>query len=199
MKSDKKKNLTRKQAVFVKEFLINFNGAEAVRKAGYKTKRPEKFAWDLRNKPDIAAAIDIGEKKLLEKLDITAERVLDELASIGFQNAQNLYDPATGELIPINKLPENVARTISSIEVISSPSVDGGSTVCTTTKIKLWDKRGSLELLGKHLKLFMDKAESPGRIDIGAISVKINHIYPNSQKTTLSHRACEAIDVSPRD
>ena len=33
-------------------------------------------------------------------------------------------------------------------------------------KIKLADKRASLELLGKHLKLFTDKVEQSGNINL---------------------------------
>jgi hypothetical protein len=51
-----------------------------------------------------------------------------------------------------------------------------------TAKIKFWDKRGSLELLGRHLKLFTDKTELTGK-DGGPIDVLLKEIAqsPNNR------------------
>ena len=54
------------------------------------------------------------------------------------------------------------------------------------------------ELQGRNLKMWTDKVEFPGGLNIGAISVKINHIYPNSQKSTPSDRSGDAIEVRPK-
>ena len=161
--------ITYRQWIFIKEYAASGNGADAVRKAGFQTKRPDKYAFELRRKQEIVDAIETLKLERLKKYDITAERVLEELALVGYQNAQNLYDPETGALIPIHKLPETVARVISSIEVLKSQSTDGD--VERTTKIKTWDKVGSLKLMGQHLKLFTEKLEVLGQVDI-AVKIK---------------------------
>lgn len=193
----KPRALTYKQHIFIKEMADGVSGAEAVRRAGFKSNRPDAYAYVLLRKDEIRDAIDVLRAERLKKYDITAERVLEEIAILGYQNAQNLFDSETGLLIPINKLPERVARTIASIEVVESPIGDG--VVEQTTKLKTWDKKGSLELLGKHLKLFTDNHEFPGGINIGAIAIKINHVYPDSKKLTLQDRSGDVIETGARD
>jgi phage terminase small subunit len=157
----KKHGPTLKQWIFIKEVAAGVSGAEAVRRAGFKTNRPDSYAYELRRKHEISDAIETLKAERLKKYDITAERVLEELALIGYQNAQNLYDPETGALIPIHKLPESVARTIASIEVVTS--LDENKNIERTIKLKTWDKKGSLELLGRHLKMWTDKIEATGK------------------------------------
>ena len=48
-------------------------------------------------------------------------------------------------------------RAIASVEV-SEERVDG-EVVGEIRKVKFWDKKGSLDLLGRHLKLFTDVLE----------------------------------------
>lgn len=51
-------NLTVKQRRFVEEYLIDFNGAAAVLRAGYNTKYPNRLAHEMLFHPGIKAAID---------------------------------------------------------------------------------------------------------------------------------------------
>lgn len=52
------KKLTRKQQVFIDEYLKCFNGAEAARRAGYSEKNARDTAYDLLKNPDITRQID---------------------------------------------------------------------------------------------------------------------------------------------
>lgn len=51
-------NLTVKQRRFVEEYVIDFNGAAAVVRAGYNTKYPNRLASEMLHHPGIKAAID---------------------------------------------------------------------------------------------------------------------------------------------
>jgi phage terminase small subunit len=62
-------NLTVKQRRFVEEYLIDFNGAAAVLRAGYNCKYPNRLASQMLNHPGIKAAID----------QVTLERASDSV------------------------------------------------------------------------------------------------------------------------
>lgn len=68
-----KDGLTPRQARFVEEYLIDFNGAAAARRAGYKTERLA--AHKLLRKPAVAKAVSEGRARIAEKTELSAEFV----------------------------------------------------------------------------------------------------------------------------
>ena len=156
--------LTNKQKAFVKEYLVDLNATQAAIRAKYSKKTAGAIGEENLKKPDIAKAIQAEMDKRGKRTEITADKVLQELAKLGFADIRNVFNEH-GQLLPIHMLPAEVAASISSIEVVTT-RIPGSDPVEVehTSKIKFWDKRGSLELLGKHLKLFTDKVEISGRL-----------------------------------
>ena len=156
--------LTNKQKAFVKEYLVDLNATQAAIRAKYSKKTAGAIGEENLKKPDIAKAIQAEMDKRGKRTEITADKVLQELAKLGFADIRNVFNEH-GQLLPIHMLPAEVAASISSIEVVTT-RIPGSDPVEVehTSKIKFWDKRGSLELLGKHLKLFTDKVEIGGRL-----------------------------------
>lgn len=152
------KILTNKQSMFVKEYLIDLNATQAAIRAGYSGKTAEAAASRLLTKVNIQSAIQAQMDKRAAKIEISAERVLQEIAKMAFANVQDLYDEH-GILKPISELPRDVAATVQSVKVNLTET-------CAVQEVKLWDKKGSLELLGKHLVLFTDKHEHSGSLDV---------------------------------
>lgn len=156
--------LTNKQKAFVKEYLVDLNATQAAIRAKYSKKTAGAIGEENLKKPDIAKAIQAEMDKRGKRTEITADKVLQELAKLGFADIRNVFNEH-GQLLPIHMLPAEVAASISSIEVVTT-RIPGSDPVEVehTSKIKFWDKRGSLELLGKHMKLFTDKVEISGRL-----------------------------------
>ena len=71
--------LTKQQQAFVDAYLGDpeLNGAECVRKAGYKTKYPDKVAYQLLGNPRVKAAIDEAMEKRSIRTKITQDMVLE--------------------------------------------------------------------------------------------------------------------------
>lgn len=149
--------LTDKQRLFVAEYITDFNASAAARRAGYAGKTANRIASENLSKPVIQNAIQEAVETRLEALDITAERVLAELARIGFSDMRDYTEwGARGvRLKNASELSEDAARAVA--EVSQTVTQGGGS-----LKFKLHDKKGALELLGKHLKLFTEKHEHAG-------------------------------------
>lgn len=152
------KILTNKQSMFVKEYLIDLNATQAAIRAGYSAKTAGWIGPQLLGKTHIAAAIQSQMDKRAAKIEITAERVLQEIAKMAFANMQDLYDEH-GILKPISELPREVAAAVQSVKVNLTEA-------CAVQEVKLWDKKGSLELLGKHLVLFTDKVQHSGAVAV---------------------------------
>jgi len=88
------------------------------------------------------------------RAEVTVERVLSELARIGFSDLRRAFD-ADGRLRRPEEWDDETAAAISSVEVVTRPA--GGGEVEYVHKLKLWDKNSALEKLGKHLKMFVDR------------------------------------------
>jgi len=83
-------NLTDKQKIFCKEYIIDFNATRAAKAAGYSEKTAGRIGGENVQKLEIQNEIARLSKKRNEKLEISAERVISELAKIGFANEYNI-------------------------------------------------------------------------------------------------------------
>lgn len=155
--------LTPKQERFVAEYLIDLNATGAARRAGYSEKTANEQGSRLLANASVAAAIEAARAKQAAKLEITAERVLRELARIGFSDPRKLYRD-DGSLKPITELDDDTAATIAQVEVLEEFAGRGDEReqIGWTKKLKHWDKVAALDKLGKHLKLFTEKHEHSG-------------------------------------
>lgn len=135
---------------FCREYVIDENGTRAYMRvyphSGYEAARVS--AAELLAKPHIRQRIDELREERNKRLEVSADRVLSEIAKIAFFNPQLLYDD-TGHLKPISELDPDVAAVIQGVEV------SGNKTI----KVRLSGKKDALEQLGRHLKLFTETVE----------------------------------------
>ncbi|MER8532102.1 terminase small subunit [Mesorhizobium sp. M1005] len=78
--------LTDKQKRFVDEYLVDLNATQAAIRAGYSEKTARSVGSENLTKPDIADAIAAKAANTVDKLDLSAERVLRGL----FEEANRL-------------------------------------------------------------------------------------------------------------
>lgn len=154
-----------REEVFAREYVKDLNGARAAIAAGYAKKSARVTASRLLTKANIKAQIAELQQKHLEKCDITAERVLAEIGRLGFANMLDYIktQPDGSAFTDLSKLTRDEAAAIH--EIIADEYTEGrgeDARDVKRTKIKLADKRGSLELLGRHLRIFTDKFEVTG-------------------------------------
>ena len=71
--------LTRKQARFVEEYAVDFNGTQAAVRAGYAPRSARVTASRLLTKVAIQEAVGALQRHSAEQLRITRERILEEL------------------------------------------------------------------------------------------------------------------------
>lgn len=167
----KEPRLTLKQEAACLAYVETRNKSEAYRRgfdcSKMKPATVNSKAKEFFDREKIRARCDELWQPIVEKSRITSETVLAEIAKLSFSNVQSLFDDQ-GRLLPVHMLPADVAASVSSVKVTTKTAPGGEPTdVDFVTEVKFWDKRGSLELLGKHLKLFNDvgSKENPLHID----------------------------------
>lgn len=147
--------LTAKQKCFVEEYMKDFNGVAAMKRAGYQNRNGKLTSTRLLASPQVRAAVDarIAERRAAHELE--AERVIVELSRIAFSDARELmtWGPDGMCLRDSADVPDDAAASVAEVSVQKAG-----------TRLKLHDKVKALELLGKHFGLFADrlKAEVSG-------------------------------------
>ena len=158
-------SLTPKQIRFCEEYMIDLNGAQAAIRTGYSQKTAKQIASELLTKPDLQEYIQRLADNRAKRTEITADNVLREIAKLGFSDIRQIFTD-DGALRGVTEFDNDIAAAVQSVEVVTTYSgeedASGRKVPQFTHKIKLADKKGSLELLGKHLKLFTEKVEHSG-------------------------------------
>lgn len=155
-KSESDKKLTDKQELFCKEYLVDLNATQAAIRAGYSEKTANEQGSQNLVKLSIQNRIQELFKGRSERTQITADRVLQEYARIGFSDIRKLYKE-DGTLKMPNELDDDIAAALSGIDVTEEWGFDeDGNRTRTgeTKKVKMYNKQGALDSLAKHLGLF---------------------------------------------
>ena len=149
--------LTQKQKKFCEEYLVDLNGTAAYIRAGYSPKRlaASTHASRLLRKPGVVEYIRTLRREQSGRTKITADRVLRELACMAFSDVRRLHD-SSGEPIPVQDLDDDTAAAVQSCA--GAVRKESEVTICVF-RYRLYDKKGALELLGKHLGLFSDRQQ----------------------------------------
>lgn len=151
-----------KYKTFVDEYLIDFHGEKAAVRAGYAPKSARSQASKMLALPKVQKYLKKKQNKIANKLEITAERVLQELGRVAFSDVRNLFDD-NGAMKPIQSMDRKTTASLAGIEITTSqsePDKDGTIVVEHTYKIKQWDKNSALEKLAKHLGMFKEDGTS---------------------------------------
>jgi phage terminase small subunit len=143
--------LSPKQQRFVDEYLVDLNGTQACIRAGYSRKGASVQACRLLALAKVQKAIQEGREAASRRTEITLDRVLKELAKIGFANMADYVD----KLNDLTSLDRDLMAAVGEVIV---EEVDG----VKRTRVKLLDKRAALVDLGKHLGAFVTKHEVSG-------------------------------------
>ena len=156
--------MTPKQARFVSEYLIDLNATAAAKRAGYSEKTAEKIGHQLLEKTRVAAAIVAAMNKREVRTEITADRVIKELADIAFLRSDEVFTIDGGHVTVKNTAEMSDAARRALISASQTVTAAGGMIT-----VKLCDKIKALELLGKHLGMFTDKIKLEGELTVSGI------------------------------
>jgi phage terminase small subunit len=148
--------LSKKQRVFIEEYLKCWNATEAARRAGYSERYLHTNASKLLQNTTIAEKI---QERLNEKA-MSADEVLTRLADMARGSIEDFIDLKPGIKSPFLDLSK--AQEMGLLHLIKKLKYNAQGKL----EIELHDAQAALALLGKHHKLFTEKVEVVGLEDV---------------------------------
>ena len=163
--------MTPRQQRFVQEYLVDLNATQAAIRAGYSARTANRMGSENLSKPVIAEAIAEGRLMLQRRTEVDQDRVLRELAKVAFASISDVISwgmrvleqrrgPEGGEaaggeivapfidIIASADLPPEITAAVAEVALTK----DG-------LRIKMHDKVGALEKIGRTLGMFKDRLD----------------------------------------
>ena len=137
------------------------NATKSVIAAGYSAATAGVTGSKLLRKAKIAEELANLRKKLLSKLEITAEKVLEGLGELAFFDPRKMFNP-DGSLKRVTDMDDATVHALAGMDVEKLFKHFGkgqAEEIGTITIVRLADRGLNLERLGRHFKLFTDKLE----------------------------------------
>lgn len=171
----REKRLNAQRVIFAREYVIDLNPARAALASGLALDEESALqrGRDLLTQPRVKPLIHYLMQNRAQRLDINADKIVQELARIAFSNFLDYMTPDDqGEMrVDFSKLTRDTAAAIQEIrEDATGGSGDGERKLIVRTTFKLADKLRALELLAKHLGILQERV----RVDVNvSISDKL--------------------------
>lgn len=146
--------LTAKQQRFVVEYLVDLNATQAAIRAKYAVKGAKDQAYQLTQRPEIAAAIKEAMEARNQRTQVDADYVLNRLTEIDQMDLLDILDDDMS-IKPLSKWPKVWRQSLSGFDIAEMFEGAGKERdlVGLMKKIKWPDKVKNLELLGKHVNV----------------------------------------------
>ncbi|HVA16081.1 MAG TPA: terminase small subunit, partial [Candidatus Dormibacteraeota bacterium] len=111
--------MNHRMQIFVAEYLVTLNATEAARRAGYSSRHAGLRGYALLRRPDVQLAIRAAMDARAARTGVSADRVVEELASIAFSDMRKILDfgPNHVRLRPASEMSAFDRAAIKSISV----------------------------------------------------------------------------------
>jgi phage terminase small subunit len=172
----RKRKLTPKQKLFCDEYLIDFNATRAYKAAGYSVRSDNVAGVEghkLLKNPNVVKYLEKRMKERERRTEITQDRVLKELAKIGFADIKDFLSYRTEKtVVDVDMDGTEIIGYKQIVDAKPSDEVDGAVineisiAKDGTFKFKLQDKMKALEMMGRHLGMWNDKLQLGGDVEI---------------------------------
>lgn len=143
---------------FIFEYTKDFNATRAYVEAFKATNRDtaKTEGCKLLTNPYVKARVRdlVAERKA--RLLIQGDELLLKIQEQAIADPRRLFNPETGEVLPVDQWPDDLAGAIASFECREVRHPFTGEITGYVKKVKFWDKPKSQEMLGKNQKLFGD-------------------------------------------
>ena len=108
--------LTEKQRMFCREYIVDLNGAQAAIRAGYSEAAAKEQASRLLTNANIQTFVQQLMAERVDRVEVKADTILRELLRIGLSDIGKAFNE-NGKLLPIHEIPEDTRRVIVGFDV----------------------------------------------------------------------------------
>ena len=177
MVEDLESQMQAKHILFAKEYLVDFNGKFAALRVGYAEKTAAVQASRLLIHDNVRLYLQYLISDRNKRLQVTADKVLQEMAKIAFHDVSELLDYFDGNVLFKDLDSMKFPEIIKSIEV--KEIMRQGQRIGQVAKIQVWDKVKALEMLGKYTSLLTDRMDlttnGESMQPLKVVNININH------------------------
>ena len=142
-----------KQELFCKEYIIDFNGAQACTRAGYSKKTAKEQSHFLLTAVHVNDRIAELMQKRNKRVEIDADYVLKRLTEIDELDVMDILHDDMKSFKPLSEWPKAWRISISGIDLMTLSNAKDKDIKTIIKKIKWPDKTKNLELIGKHVNV----------------------------------------------
>src|SRR3954463_8634200 len=180
--------LNDRQARFVAEYQADLNATQAAVRAGYSARSAYSTGERMLRNAEVAAAIAEAQAARSKRTEVTADRVVLELARVAFGDPRRVmsWGPGGVRLRPSAELADEEAAIVA--EVAETTTKEGGS-----LRVKTVDKLGALRLLGAHLGMFAEKVDMRATVsvapELGALQAMLLRVldrHPDAKRAVVA-------------
>src|SRR5689334_21073978 len=189
--------LNERQARFVAEYLVDLNATQAAVRAGYSAKTAYSAGERLLRNVEVAAAIAEAQAARSRRTEVTADRVVLELARIAFGDPRRVMSWGPGG-VTLRSSAELADEEAAIVAEASQTVTEAGGTL----RLKTVDKLGALRLLGQHLGMFAEKVDmratvtaAPELAALQALMLRVLDGHPDAKRAVVA--ALEGLAHAP--
>jgi phage terminase small subunit len=115
--------LNARQRLFVAEYAIRSNGTDAAIRAGYSKHTAVTQGSTLLRNPNVARAVEKAQLRRLKRIDITGDRVLEELGKIAFSESDPTLPKPSEKIQALTTLARHLGLLVERHEVDNRMSI----------------------------------------------------------------------------
>lgn len=141
-------NLTDKQEMFCREYLIDFNATQAAIRAGYSKKTARIIAAENLTKPNILERLNQLKGEVLDRNDVTIDELIGDLKRMKDLDPIEYLDE-DGNLKAIHEMSKDARLCLNAIDITTHHDL---KTAITTklSKFKFTDRQAAIEKLMRY-------------------------------------------------
>jgi len=173
------KKLTKKQELFVFEYLKDFNATRAAKAAKYSEKSAYAIGEQNLNKLEIKLAIESAVEKRNARVKVDADYVVTKWKSVVDADLTELRDLGKEGVteVELKKIPKSIRTMIT--EITPVPNHKDGT---WKYKLKFMSKDKATENLGKHVGALVDKIDITGNFKVTSFSDMVERVAKRKVK-----------------
>lgn len=147
------------------EFAVDCNATQAALRAGFSARSAAERGYELRQRPDVAQAIEVELARLAAAAEVDAVRLRRELLVIAHSSIDHYtMDIRTGRLVLAPGVPAEAMGAVASVKYRTRviPRKDEEPIVERTVEFRLWDKPGTLIKLSQKAGVLLAPTNDRG-------------------------------------